>query len=91
MDFKVKNTGDIVIDWCTLTFEAVCKDGSVYRDTDSIFDLSPGEEVWDYEYISTSDKEASEVVLTKVELFSWDHGTKEIPLNIATPVTIVIE
>jgi len=91
VDFKVKNTGDIVIDMCTLTFEAICKDGSVYRDTDTVVDLAPGDEVWDYTYISTSNKEASEVVLTKVELLNWDYGTREIPLNIATPVRIVIE
>jgi len=62
VDFKVKNTGDIVIDWCALTFEVICKDESVYRGTDIVFDLAPGDEVWDYTCISTSDKEASEVV-----------------------------
>lgn len=34
----------------------------MYRGTDIVFDLAPGDEVWNYTCISTSDKEASEVV-----------------------------
>lgn len=71
-------------------FDAICKDGSVYRGYGFLSDLAPGEEIWDYTYISTSDKEASEVVLRRVKLINWNYDSKEISLNITTPVTIEI-
>lgn len=89
VDFGVKNTGNIWIDTCTLTFDAICKDGSVYRGYGFLSDLAPGEEIWDYTYISTSDKEASEVVLRRVKLINWNYDSKEISLNITVTIEII--
>ena len=86
VDYKVKNTGKIVIDGCQITFHVICKDGNIYQGHGWLWDIDPKVELSGYTYIDTADKEASEVILYKIEFYNWGYGTKEIILNIATPV-----
>ena len=66
--YKVKNTGNVKIDYYKVYFKVTCKDGSTYTEWDNGTDVDPGQEISDKTYVDTADKQFSTVEVTKQEL-----------------------
>lgn len=69
--FKVKNTGDVSIDYYEVYFTAYCKDGNQYTGWANGLSLGVGQTDTETAYIDTEDQECTNVVVNSTEFKSY--------------------
>ena len=69
VNYKVKNTGSVDIEYCTVYFEVTCKDGTTYTDLDNRCNfLDIGKTYSGYDMIYTDWKQHDSIKISKVVL-----------------------
>lgn len=69
--YKIKNIGNVDIDYYKVYFKVTCTDGSYYVTYDNGLDLSPDNELSDYCYVATADKKYKVVEVLNIELNTY--------------------
>ncbi len=67
-NFSVTNIGDKKIDYLTVTFEAITKDGAKYNGSGYIQDIGINETISGSTYITVGDKECASIKVKSVEI-----------------------
>jgi hypothetical protein len=66
--YKIKNTGNVNIDYYKVYFKVTCVDGSNYTEWTNGLDVNVGKELTDYTYVSTAEKQYQKIEIIDVEL-----------------------
>jgi len=87
LEYKIRNTGNVTINYGSIDIKVICKDGSAYKGYDNFINIYPNEEIWEKAHITTYNKQASEVVIEKVSFENNEHFlTHEERTNVVIPV-----